>query len=357
MAETRQMSLAEKLTQRVARAEEVRANAGTDELDAFADAGTKDKVLENILPGQHLAQIRVELISPAPEGQARSEFDEGRLRALAESLKRSGLREPIIVTPHGAAPGRYQLVAGERRWRAAQLAGLAELPCIVDPKLVDRRDKLLAQAEENLHRENLNPVEEARVLVQLMESRELDVQAAGELIGRSDIQARRLYRIHSTIEPIKQAVLRGDLDARAAIEVDRIYNNFAGGGVDARVEAAGRIEKLIARVVEEKWSIRRLEQYGKKRVAAASSQFDDGGTSNTSKPQKLDGDTRASSVGGQDAAKLVPAVSQPPSPIVVREGGRLVIEEHRIERREVTPEEREQLIDLLEGLLMRVRRC
>lgn len=356
MAETRQMSLADKLTQRVARAEEVRANAGTDELDAFAEAGTKDKVLENILPGQHLAQIRVELISPAPEGQARSEFDEGRLRALAESLKRSGLREPIIVTPHGAAPGRYQLVAGERRWRAAQLAGLAELPCIVDPKLVDRRDKLLAQAEENLHRENLNPVEEARVLVQLMESRELDVQAAGELIGRSDIQARRLYRIHSTIEPIKHAVLRGDLDARAAIEVDRIYNTFPKADVDARAEAVHRIEKLIARIVEEKWSIRRLEQYGNKGRAPTSTR-PDGDCPETPKPEKLDGDTHASTVGGEERTQAAPAVPQLPSPIVVREGGRLVIDEHRIERRDVTPEEREQLIEVLEGLLMRVRRC
>jgi ParB family chromosome partitioning protein len=357
MAETRQMSLADKLTQRVARAEEARANAGTDALDAFAVVGTKDKVLENILPGQHLAPIRVELISPAPEGQARKDFDEVRLQALAESLKRSGVREPIIVTPHGAAPGRFQLVAGERRWRAAQLAGLAEIPCIVDPKLVERHDKLLAQAEENLHRENLNPVEEARVLVQIMEARKLDVREAGELMGRSYAQSRRLHRIAMAIEPIKQAILRGELDARAAIEVDRVYNAFAQKDMTVGLAEAGRkTEQLIERIVREGWSIRRLEQYAKK-TAGSESQAED--ASNAAKQGESRG---VACPGDQEAAAapspvhdLHPAPSATP-PLFTRTEGRISIEEHRIVRGSVSPEELEQLIAILEDLLVRVRR-
>ena len=155
----------------------------------------EDNVLRHILPDQHLLRVRVDHVAPAKEGQARQDFNEERLASLAESLRRSGVREPIIVTPHGAKPGHFQIVAGERRWRAAQLAGLTEIPCIVDPGLVERRDKLLAQAEENLHREDLNPVEEAAVLAQLMETRGIEVREAGELMGRSYIQARRLEEV------------------------------------------------------------------------------------------------------------------------------------------------------------------
>ncbi len=145
----------------------------------------------------------MDLIAPAAEGQARQDFNEERLQALAESLRRSGVREPIIVTPHGTEQGRFQIVAGERRWRAAQLAGLKEIPCIVDPGLVEWKDKLLAQAEENLHRENLNAVEEAAVLAQLMEARGIDAKEAGELLGKSQRQAQRLLQLHAAAAPIK----------------------------------------------------------------------------------------------------------------------------------------------------------
>jgi ParB/RepB/Spo0J family partition protein len=264
MAEGRQMSIVEKLTSRVTRAEQVRASEanGADPVAVYAAEATKDAVLASILPGQQLRSIRLDLISPAPDGQARQEFDEERLRALADSLRRSGVREPIIVTPHGAEPGHFQIVAGERRWRAAQLAGLEEIPCIIDPKLVDRPTKLLAQAEENLHRENLNAVEEADVLAQLMGARDLDVREAGELIGRSYAQARRLYRIHMAVEPIKKALIRGELDARGAIEVDRVFNALEKAV--GNEEALKRVDKLLERIVREKWPIRRIEQHAKK---------------------------------------------------------------------------------------------
>jgi ParB family chromosome partitioning protein len=109
-------------------------------------------------------------VAPAPQGQARRRFDPKRLTTLAASLRRSGVREPILVIPDPDRPSRYRIVAGERRWRAAQLAGLAEIPCIVDDGLADPKQRLLAQAEENLLREDLNAVEEAVVLVQLMEA-------------------------------------------------------------------------------------------------------------------------------------------------------------------------------------------
>lgn len=367
MSEARQMSIVERLAGTVARAEEARAagESGRDDAAAYAAPATTDKMLASILPGQQLRMIPVALISPAREGQARQAFDEERLRTLADSLKRSGVREPIIVTPHGAAAGQFQIVAGERRWRAAQLAGLAEIPCIVDPKLVDRREKLLAQAEENLHRENLNAVEEARVLAQIMDSRNVDVREAGELIGRSYAQARRLYRIHMAIEPIKQALIREQLDARGAIEVDRIYNSFAER--IGRDEAMHRTERLLDRIVREKWPIRRIEKHAKKIAGGGEDDHDAEPTAEAAEvaagavappPDRAnvgepDGGREPEQPSSRDAVVTSPAT---PLPLFSQEGGRVIIEETRIQRGQVTPEEREQLIAILEDLLMRVRR-
>jgi ParB family chromosome partitioning protein len=368
MAESRQ-SIVEKLTSRVTRAEQVRASepSAGDPVAVYAAETTKDAVLASILPGQQLRSLRLDLVSPAPDGQARQQFDEERLRALADSLRRSGVREPIIVTPHGAEPGRFQIVAGERRWRAAQLAGLEEIPCIIDPKLVDRPAKLLAQAEENLHRENLNAVEEADVLAQLMAARELEVREAGELIGRSYAQARRLYRIHMAVEPIKKALIRGELDARGAIEVDRVFNAVAKAV--GNEEALKRVEKLLERIVREKWSIRRIEQHAKK---AAGGDGEESAAATSSGPSgeavtaalSAAGGPRAAATTSEEAAEVVtPEVAtgievlpDSPPPVFTREHGRVVIEEARIQRGVVTPDEREQLIAMLEELLMRVRR-
>jgi ParB family transcriptional regulator, chromosome partitioning protein len=362
MAESRQMSIIEKLATKVTRAEQVRSSEapGNDSVAAYAAEATRDAVLASILPGQQLRSIKLDHICPAPEGQAREQFDEERLQTLAASLRRSGVREPIIVTPHGAEPGRFQIVAGERRWRAARLAGLDEIPCIIDPNLVDRRTKLLAQAEENLHRENLNAVEEARVLAQLMEAREIDVREAGALIGRSYAQARRLYRVHMAVEPIKQALIRGELDARGAIEVDRIFNAFAEtAGKD---EALKRVEKLLERIVRQKWPIRRIEQHAKKVAGGANEEGTDGATTPSDAPRAepkqplRTPEHEAGEIEGGRSKEPPGSVASTPPPLLVRENGRVVIEEARIQRGSVTPEEREQLIAVLEELLTRVRR-
>ena len=368
MAEPRQMSIVEQLASRVTRAEQARtATPGeADDVAAYAAEATKDAVLASILPGQQLRSIRVELISPAPEGQVRQGFDEERLKTLANSLKRSGVREPIIVTPHGAEPGRFQIVAGERRWRAAQLAGLTEIPCIIDPSLSDRKAKLLAQAEENLHREDLNPVEEAQALVQLMDARDVDVREAGELIGRSYAQARRLYRIHMAVEPIKRALISGEIDARAAIEVDRIFNALAAA--TSKEVALRRTEKLLERIVKEKWTIRRIEAHAKK-VAGGATDVDgeplqqEAVDPSPAGPAEARGSADAGADGTEHKAAPPTEGAFPETslarerPLLTRENGRVIIEETRIQRGSVTPEEREQLIAVLEDLLMRVRRA
>jgi ParB family transcriptional regulator, chromosome partitioning protein len=184
---------------------------------------------------------------------------------LADSLKRSGVREPVIVTQDPSQPGRYRIVAGERRWRAAQLAELQEIPCIIDERLAETKHRLLAQAEENLHRENLNAIEEAAVLVQLMEAFGVDAEAAGALIGRSYQQARRLVQIHNAPEPIKDAVIRGLIDGRAGLELVRNHNKLARTpGPNGSKRALAEAEELIDRVVKERWTIRRLENHARR---------------------------------------------------------------------------------------------
>jgi ParB family transcriptional regulator, chromosome partitioning protein len=358
MSERTRTSISERLAQQMSQVA-IGGVAGAGALDEASDAGCEDNVLRNLAPAQHLARIAVDLVSPAPEGQARQDFNDERLQALADSLKRSGIREPIIVTPHGAEPGRYQIVAGERRWRAAKLAGLAEVPCLVDPHLVHRKDKLLAQAEENLHRENLNAVEEAMVLAQLMESRGVDVLEAGELMGKSAMQARRLYRIHLAVDPIKSAVARGQLDARAAVEVIRIYNKVAREDAsEGKLAALKTIEVLIDRIVTEGWSIRRIEQYALEIDARGESVSEDAGEKAEGAAAKRARKVRAPPAPGTPAAAApVPTAGPEPIPLVEHGDGRIVLDAARIARGDISPEEREHLIAVLEELLMQVRRA
>lgn len=294
-----------------------------------------------------LVMVPIDRLSPAREGQARKRFDAATLQTLAASLRRSGVRTPVLVTRDAAAPGHYRLVAGERRWRAARLAGLAELPCIVDDRLSDRSQRLLAQAEENLHREDLNVVEEAAVLVQLMEAFRVGAEDAGALIGRSYQQTRRLVQIHEAPQSIRDAVMQGHIDARAALELVRIYNRLAQGtGASAKQHAGVELDELIDRVVNERWSVRRLERYAREleggRVQQKRGRRSPAPESGAEAPPS-----------GHATRPAVPA-GGPPYRLSDAE---LVLDVDRIARRDVSPEEREELIKVLEQLLTMVRRA
>jgi ParB family chromosome partitioning protein len=303
-----------------------------------------------------LVTLRLNQVSPALQGQVRQRFDPARLQALAESLKRSGVREPVIVRPHESTPGHYRIVAGERRWRAAQLAGLTEIPCLVDERLHDPKQRLLAQAEENLHREDLNAVEEAAVLVQLMEAFGVDAQEAGALIGRSYQQARRLIQIETAPQPVKDALVSGLIDTRAALELVRIHNKLAHHpGPNGKKRALAQMEELIDRVVYERWSIRRLESYARRIV--------DGEASPAGPPPSDPPAARGAAAdhsGAPDAAiALLPAPgsgeTSSEGPPWRRERAGLWIDTGRIVRGAVSAHERAALIALFEDLLWRAR--
>jgi ParB family chromosome partitioning protein len=253
------------------------------------------------------------------------------------------------VTPSGAEPGRFQIVAGERRWRAAQLAGLTEIPCIVDPTLVDRKEKLLAQAEENLHRENLNPVEEAAILAQLMEARGIDVRAAGELMGKSYRQARRLQQLHAAAPPIKRALARGHIDGRVAVEMVRIFGKLAREDeTPGSTVALRRIDALIERVMREQWSLRRVERHAARVVGRGEPEAgeDDG----ASEPAVI-----GTAEAPPGAPRRAPSGAATPAALCTRQDGRVEIDLNRLEQGEIAPEERAALIALLEDLLTKTR--
>jgi ParB/RepB/Spo0J family partition protein len=281
----------------------------------------------------------------APGGQAREHFEAVALQALAESVKRSGFRSPVLVTADPTVPGHFRLVAGERRWRAAQLAGLDEIPCIVE--LTDPKHRLLARAEENLLRDDLNAVEEATVLVQLMEAFGVGAAEAGALIGRNYQQARRLIQLYEAPQPIRDAVVQGHVDGRAALELVRIYNRLAQRDLpDARQRALADLDELIDRVVNERWSIRRLEKYARELEGGRAGRRRDRGSA-----AARDHGNAASGARGSVGGPTVPADGPP----YRRERAELVLDVDRIERRDVSPEEREELINLLEHLLSEVR--
>lgn len=139
---------------------------------------------------QELRQIPVGLISPNPN-QPRRRFDDEQLSALADSVRERGVLQPVLVRPK--PDGRYELIAGERRWRAAKLAGVEEVPAIV--RRHDDAATLELALIENMVREDLNPVEEARACAALVEELGLTREEVGRRVGRSRVAVSNLVRL------------------------------------------------------------------------------------------------------------------------------------------------------------------
>jgi ParB family chromosome partitioning protein len=137
-----------------------------------------------------LRELSVELIKPNAD-QPRRSFDQAALQALADSVEERGVLQPVLVRPR--AGGTFELVAGERRWRAAKLAGLDQIPALVQDR--DDATSLEVALVENMAREDLNPVEEARAVAGLVEELGLTREAVGKKVGRSRVAISNLLRI------------------------------------------------------------------------------------------------------------------------------------------------------------------
>jgi ParB family chromosome partitioning protein len=141
-------------------------------------------------PEDELRSLPVDAISPNPD-QPRQRFDEDGLASLAASVRERGVLQPVLVRPTGT--GRYELIAGERRWRAAELAGLQTIPAII--RAADDAASLELALIENMAREDLNPVDQARACAALVEEMGLTREAIGRRVGRSRVAISNLLRL------------------------------------------------------------------------------------------------------------------------------------------------------------------
>jgi ParB family chromosome partitioning protein len=200
---------------------------------------------------EELRELPIELISPNPK-QPRRRFDEDALQSLAGSLGERGVLQPVLVRPK--AGGTYELVAGERRWRAARIAGLQSIPAIVRER--EDAQALEAALVENMAREDLNPIEEARACAALVEELGLTREDVGRRVGRSRVAVSNLVRLldlpDEAIELVQEGVLSEGHGRALLLATDH-----------------GARRSLAREAAEQGWSVRVTEERARDSNAVA----------------------------------------------------------------------------------------
>ncbi|EAT08944.1 ParB/RepB/Spo0J family partition protein [Sphingobium sp. 10 DY56-G10] len=184
--------------------------------------------------GKAVQSIEVALIHPHPE-QPRRHFDDGALQELADSIAKRGVIQPIIVRPHG---GGFQIIAGERRWRASQRAQLHRIPAIV--RDFDEQETLEIALIENIQREDLNPIEEAEAYRKLIAEFNHSQEALGRIVGKSRSHVANLMRLLDLPQSVQQQVMHSKISmghARALIgapDCERLAGQIEEKGLSVR---------------------------------------------------------------------------------------------------------------------------
>ncbi|HEY8345810.1 MAG TPA: ParB/RepB/Spo0J family partition protein [Symbiobacteriaceae bacterium] len=211
-------------------------------------------LIPEIDPGdrESVVELAVDLIEPNPR-QPRKHFDEGKLEELASSIRAKGIVQPIVVRPRD---GRYEIVAGERRWRAAKLAGLKRVPALV--RDFSEAEVMEIALIENLQREDLNPLEEAEAYRVLLEECHLTQEELARRLGKSRPQISNTLRLLQLAEPVREELRAGRISVGHA--------KVLLGVSDPALQ-----ERLAARVAQEGLSVRELEAAVKRQTAGSRS--------------------------------------------------------------------------------------
>jgi ParB family chromosome partitioning protein len=198
-------------------------------------------------PRDALASLPVGAIRPG-RYQPRSRMDQTALAELAASIRAQGLMQPLLVRP--LEHDRYELIAGERRWRAAQMAGLEQVPALV--REVPDEAALAMSLIENIQRENLNPIEEAAGLQRLVDEFRMTHEQVADAVGRSRSATTNLLRLLKLAKPVQQMLMEGTLEmghARAMLALDGARQIEAANRVAARGLSVRETEALVARML------------------------------------------------------------------------------------------------------------
>jgi ParB family chromosome partitioning protein len=200
-------------------------------------------------PGQPASLLLADMVPGVY--QPRTRMDEGALYELAESIKSQGIMQPILVRKlaSGANAGKYEIIAGERRFRAARLAGLDSVPVLVRD-VADEAAAAMALIE-NIQREDLNPLEEAQGLQRLIKEFGLTHEAAAQAVGRSRSAGSNLLRLLNLAEPVQSMLMAGDLDmghARALLSLDKAAQITAANQIAAKKMSVREAESLAKKL-------------------------------------------------------------------------------------------------------------
>jgi ParB family transcriptional regulator, chromosome partitioning protein len=214
-----------------------------------------DEAAQNALapsPGLPASLLLTDMV--AGQYQPRTRMDEGALYELAESIKAQGIMQPILVRQlkAGANAGKYEIIAGERRFRAAKLAGLDSVPVLV--RDVPDESAAAMALIENIQREDLNPLEEAQGLQRLVKEFGLTHELAAQAVGRSRSAASNLLRLLNLAEPVQTMLMAGDLDmghARALLALEKVTQITAAAQITARKMSVREAESLVKKLSAE----------------------------------------------------------------------------------------------------------
>jgi len=201
-----------------------------------------------------LLMLNVAQLQPG-KYQPRSHMDDTAMQTLADSIRTQGIMQPILVRE--IRVDKYEIIAGERRWRASQIAGLVEVPVLV--REIADESALAMALIENIQRENLNPLEEAQGVKRLIDEFAMTHEKAAEAVGRSRVAVSNLLRLLSLSAPVQELLMQNKLDmghARALIGLDAAQQIMLANKIVQQNLSVREIEKLVQLQVQQKQNIK-----------------------------------------------------------------------------------------------------